>query len=653
MDDLKKKSVMTSFDIYTVVNELEPQIIEKTIDNIYQLKDKLFSLKLTPGNLQLLIEPEKRIHLTKYQLTTPSEPPQFCRELRKHLRRAKITGVNQYRFERVVILDIKARTSAYQLIAEIFRRGNLILVNASQQIVTAQYYARMKDRRIGRGEMYKPIYASGIEPQHLAISDIQKIQDEEKNVFKGLHKILPFPPNYVKEVLHRTGLNETTEFSKIDKQKPEELFNIIRRIYDEHHSTKIKPRVVLDPGGKAIDVTPTRLQIYEKYPQQEFQTFNEALDEYFSSLYLENIQKESTSPQKSKIEEIERIITSLTEEKKNVKKDINWNIQIGNLIQKNILVIQNLITKMDANKPLIDLKKEHANQIIELDNKNKRMKTSLFGFEFWINYSESAYRNAGIYFNNAKNLRKKLEGVKSSLSKMSSQLQTVETQLIQEKKEEPTLKVKRKKEWYEKFRWFWSSNGFLILIGKDAGTNQLLIERYTTDGDIIFHADLHGAPFTVIKTEGETVPEQTLLEAAIASASYSRAWAAGYSSADVYWVAPEQLSKKPPSGEYLARGMYMVYGPRHYYKGVKLQLALGVIFTDDAPRIIGGPIDAVKSKTSIYVTIIPMQKGQRRFSQEILQRLIQKAPRDLQGKIKNIDLNEIQAFVPAGKGEII
>ncbi|WP_455365075.1 NFACT family protein, partial [[Eubacterium] cellulosolvens] len=216
MDDLKKKSVMTSFDIHTVVNELAPQIIEKTIDNIYQLKDKLFSIKLTPGNLQLLIEPEKRIHLTKYQLTAPSEPPQFCRELRKHLRRAKITGVSQYRFERVIILDIRTRISIYQLIAEIFRRGNLILVNASQQIVTGQFYARMKDRRIGRGEVYKPIYASGIEPQHLAISEIQKIQDEETTVFKGLHKLLPFPPNYVKEVLHRTGLNETTEFSKID-----------------------------------------------------------------------------------------------------------------------------------------------------------------------------------------------------------------------------------------------------------------------------------------------------------------------------------------------------------------------------------------------------------------------------------------------------
>ncbi|WP_455367911.1 ribosome rescue protein RqcH [[Eubacterium] cellulosolvens] len=653
MSALKKKSIMTSFDIHSVVDELAPQIIEKNIDNIYQLKDKLFSLKLTPGNLHLLIEPEKRIHLTKYQLTFPSEPPQFCRELRKHLRRAKITGISQYRFERVVVLDIKTRTSVYQLIAEIFRRGNLILVNSSQQIVTAQYYASMKDRRIGRGEAYKPIYASGVEPQHLAISDIQKIQDEETNVFKGLHKLLPFPPNYIKEVLHRTGLNETTKFSQIDEQKSEELFNAIRRLYDEHHSTIIKPRIVLDSDGKPIDVIPTFIHIYEKYHQQEFQTFNEALDEYFSSLYLENIQKESTSPQKSKIEEIERIITSLTEEKKNIEKDINWNTQIGNSIQENILVIQDLITKIDPNKSLIDLKKEHSNQIIDLDKKNKRMKITLSGFEFWIYYTESAYRNAGIFFNNAKNLRKKLEGVKSSLSKMSNQLQTIETQLTQKKKEEPTLKVKRKKEWYEKFRWFWSSNDFLILIGKDAGTNQLLIERYTIADDIVFHADVHGAPFIVIKTEGKTVPEQTLLEAAIAAASYSRAWATGYSSADVYWVKPEQLSKKPPSGEYLARGMYMIYGPRNYYKSVKLQLAIGVIFIDDAPRIIGGPSDSVKNKTSIYVTIIPRQKGQRRFSQEILQGLIQKTPRDLQGKIKNIDLNEIQAFIPAGKGEII
>jgi len=207
---------------------------------------------------------------------------------------------------------------------------------------------RMKDRRIGRGEVYKPIYASGIEPQHLAISDIQKLQDEETTVFKGLHKLLPFPPNYVKEVLRRTGLNETTEFSKVDEQKPEELFNVIRRIYDEHHSTPIKPRIVLDPEGKAIDVIPALLHIYEKYPQQEFQTFNEALDEYFSSLYLEKIQKESTSPQKSKIEEIERIITQLTEEEKNIERE--ELLEVLSHGERKALYLLNIIFEVEARK---------------------------------------------------------------------------------------------------------------------------------------------------------------------------------------------------------------------------------------------------------------------------------------------------------------
>ena len=77
------------------------------------------------------------------------------------------------------------------------------------------------------------------------------------------------------------------------------------------------------------------------------------------------------------------------------------------------------------------------------------------------------------------------------------------------------------KEWYEKFRWFTSSDGFLVVAGKDTVSNEVLIKKYTTQEDVVFHAEITGAPFTVVKAEGKQVPEQTLKEAGEFAASYS------------------------------------------------------------------------------------------------------------------------------------
>ncbi|MEM4246046.1 MAG: ribosome rescue protein RqcH [Candidatus Bathyarchaeia archaeon] len=641
------KSVMTSFDVYVAVNELAGQIVGKTIGNIYQLKEAVFLLKLSPGGLQLIIEPERRIHLTKYRLEVPEEPPQFCKELRKHLRRSRIRDIRQHKFDRVVVLEVTTAAGSYQLVAEIFRRGNLILVDSNGRIITAYRFARMRDRNILRGEPYFPAPSSGIEPQRLQAADLQLIKGEV-DPFKALRSLLPFPPSYLQEVLMRSGLEGKA--SGIDDRDAAHIIEEVSRILDEHQLSRISPRVVLNENGDCLDVIPAPLRIYDNYAYREYPTFNEALDEYFSRLDLDMGRSEAESVYESKVEERKRVISALTEEKRKVEEEIEQNTRIGRLLLRHNLPLQDLIMKMRQGKPSeADLEVP----VVEIDAKKRRVKIRLSDLEFWVSYQDNPFQNAGAYFDAAKELKRKLRGIEASLYKVTKELKDSEAELASKRSETSSLTVKRKREWYEKFRWFRSSDDFLVLIGKDAATNQTLIERYTSPDDIVFHADIHGAPFAVIKSEGRQVPERTLHEASVAAASYSRAWPSGYLSVDVYWVKPEQLSKTPPSGEYIAKGMYMIYGKRNYIKGVRLGLAVGAYLEKDSPRIIGGPVEAVRSKTSVYVEIIPSRTYRRRLAHEVLQRLICKAPKDLRDKLKGIEIEEVQAFIPAGKGEIV
>jgi len=67
------------------------------------------------------------------------------------------------------------------------------------------------------------------------------------------------------------------------------------------------------------------------------------------------------------------------------------------------------------------------------------------------------------------------------------------------------------------------------------------------------------------------VPETTLLEAAQFTVSYSVIWKSGQASGDAYWVLPEQVSKTPESGEYVAKGAFVIRGQRNFYKDVMLE----------------------------------------------------------------------------------
>lgn len=43
----------------------------------------------------------------------------------------------------------------------------------------------------------------------------------------------------------------------------------------------------------------------------------------------------------------------------------------------------------------------------------------------------------------------------------------------------------RKPHWFEKFIWFISSENFLIVCGRDAQQNELLVKRHMDKGDVV------------------------------------------------------------------------------------------------------------------------------------------------------------------------
>ncbi len=222
--------------------------------------------------------------------------------------------------------------------------------------------------------------------------------------------------------------------------------------------------------------------------------------------------------------------------------------------------------------------------------------------EISIDIRKSVEENAASYFEASKDAKRKLEGAKVAVEKAKLQLQSLlckqEAEESEKKKEETE---KREVKWFEKFRWFFSSEGFLCVGGRDATTNEIVVKKHTEKGDIVFHTEISGSPFFVIKAEGRKVGEETLDETADAAASFSRAWKLKLSNAEVFYVNPEQLSKTPKAGEYLEKGAFVVSGKA---KNMIAEVKLAVGITSDG-AVMCGPVSAVKKNCGKHIVIVP------------------------------------------------
>ncbi|KAJ9129964.1 DUF814 domain-containing protein [Coniochaeta hoffmannii] len=149
------------------------------------------------------------------------------------------------------------------------------------------------------------------------------------------------------------------------------------------------------------------------------------------------------------------------------------------------------------------------------------------------------------------------------------------------KQEKAILQPVRRQMWFEKFIWFISSDGYLVLGGRDATQNEMIYKRYLRKGDVYVHADLHGASSVIIKNNPKTpdapIPPSTLSQAGTMSVCASSAWDSK-ASMSAWWVRAEQVSKSAPTGQFLPTGSFMVRGEKNFLPPAQLILGFALMF---------------------------------------------------------------------------
>ncbi len=602
---------MTSLDLKHLIDELD-FLQGARVDKIYhydrELRIKLYVPQM--GNFALLIGPGK-MYITDKNEEMP-DASNFAMFLRKHLKGKKLEALEQYKFDRVAGLKI----GEHILIAEFFHKGNFILCDENYKILMPMEFQRWKDRELISKKDYIFPKSTDIrkkEDFELAANNDQKIEAFLHTNGFGL---------YAKEIL-LTSKVENKKCSELSNDEKSRVHAAMTRLL----SAQRDPQVILKEIP--VDAVPFAMEIYKGEKKKKFESFSKALDYYYEKT------EKKEDRQEGKKEAVVKKQHEAVEKMEKEEKELERKIMLINNRYAAIEYLLNSIKEAKKKHNWGEVKNKFENEIQNIDTKKGvivlRLHDQLIDFKVNTNLRKTL----NDMYSRIKKIKRKKESAARHIGKAL---------IKEEKKSRPKGEQKM---WYHKYRHFITSEGFLVVAGKDEQTNENLVKKHTMPSDIVLHAEITGAPFTVIKTDKE-VSDQAIKEAAIFAACYSKAWPMGLGSVDVYWVKPEQVSKDAPSGEYLRKGSFVIKGRKNYIRNVELRICVGI--TEEG-NLITAPHDSIIRNAKYYVTLFPGDN--KEIGKKVKRKLETMLPAVLKERLKSIKPGEIESRIPSRKGEIM
>jgi predicted ribosome quality control (RQC) complex YloA/Tae2 family protein len=719
---------LSSMDIGFLVRELKERLAGGFFRKVYQYGRKQFVFEVyssAHGN-QLLYADNKRMFIASEKEDAPGEPPSFCMLLRKHLSSRPIKDVRQHGFDRVVEIE----TDENIIIFEFVPPGNIVLCDRMYNIIMPLELQRWKHREVKSGESYL-FPPSQAEVQKLEIWDFfQTVSGSDRNVCFVLAG-MGLGDSYAREACARAQLRHDKPASSVTVDEATTLFNEVKAML----SAPPEPCIY----GDAVSVFPLQTKLGSC---RLASGLSEALDTYFSKTVEEERQKVADDAVKLEEERIERIETAREEALEQLSEKKVEKSSGAQAIYRHYDIISNVLTGIksarDSGMPWEQIKSRiaasqsrEARAVKEIREDEGKIILSIDNSDVEIDMRKSPEENAGLLFDTAKRIQKKIERIESlpkpEPKPMDKLVEEVQYNLTGKKlKEQKPRKPRKKKiaegvspttesikqtesipagsaaspaipqtpaekmqaaiasitpppapkpqppkarkprvpratkgrKWYETYRWFISSEGNVVVGGKNALQNDSLIKSRFKEGDAAFHADIHGAAFVIAKADQSGgVGQLTVKEAAEFAAAYSKAWSSGFTEVDVNQFASGSLSKTSPDGAKLPRGSFHASATEGTQEKVDVRLSIGVAVADVGgvceAKVLAGPLMPVRKSCRYFATIQPGAVDCNELAQKVKNAILAKCMPEHRRPIEALPLEEFSRHVPGGAGSLV
>ena len=641
---------LSGIELYYLVNKISPKVSSGYyVSNISSITKNSILLKLhhpAESNIMLMVS-TKGIWFTnkKYRQV---EENQFVKVLSREIERAKISSVSQPGSERIFFLYFVNRANKVRkLIVEIFGKGNIILCDESMEILWILNPIEVRHRTLRTGSEYVLPPKRGEDVLQISLESMKQnasLQSNNTEVVRWLGNCTSLPRKYLEEILLQSAIN--TNYAnvlsdndiEIIYEKTKEITNKI--INEKNHD----PSVILDKLGLAVDTSP--IPMSKEANVKKVETYMDGIDQVLSNEILTIGRDLKTEEANRKILELEH---DLEEQNKAKMQVISKSKSLRNLAHELMKLSSIGIQDMNDDKvnSLLqsnDSKIVHENGLTYLDLFNERVKLE-----------SSIPTFSSLLFSRAKELERGAINIDKASEELKSRTERIQNQ-TQKIREKIQFNMLESKHWYERYRWFVTTDGHLVIGGRDASSNSAVIRKHMTENDIVFHAEIHGSPFFLVKNARNRENGNFVDETAQATVSFSRAWKDGLSSGDAYWVFPNQVKKGAPTGQYLPKGSFVIEGKRNFCKGVELKLSIGLIQIENKRyTIVCGPSNAIRRRSLVFASLLPGGSDPMNLAKKVKSefvRVISEFDSDLADYLKKIVLDEFIRMLPSGQSKI-
>ena len=666
----------SSFDVARIVRELS-ELVGARARKAYQPHYEQVVLRLNRKGVpstDLVIVRGRRVYTSQRDRPMPSKPSQFAMVLRKHLNNSRLIAVEQFGFDRVIQLTFEHGGGRLRLVIELFRDGNVLLLDDSGVIIQPLTHAKYASRSLKKGVAYTPPPET-IDPREMDRSALDALLDgSEHDLIRTLAARANFGRIYGSTACSIAGLEEKVDSNSLDSDQRDSLEGAIQSMLAELSEgdgammwmvdsdsmqawQAADNEAARDAASSGItEIAPFDLAYTDSGMMVEVASLSMAYDAVFGShdaaAFIrreEELLVDSGEDEGVKQAKLDRRAAQQRSAIDRFHERAAITQELGKAIQDNWEHVDSLLAQFneavasDGWEGVMD----RIHDVPWIDNADPARQTIVAylpdedgepGASITLEVSKTVHQNAQRYFEEGRSQKSKAKGAQAALAGTEEAREKAEKRAAKDAAA-GRLKARQrsKRFWFEKHRWAMLSGGHLLIGGRDAKGNDVVVRKHLSSHDLYFHADLHGAPSCSLKLKdglapnqnpSEAIPEgvaslqivQNLAEgtedarelseslhseAAQVAVCWSRAWGSGGAAAVAFHARPSQVSKTTESGESLGRGSFVVRGQRNWHRDLPLELAVGMAVVNGVPMPVSGTPSTISEYCQRWVKVTP------------------------------------------------
>ena len=524
-----------------IKKEIEQTALGARVSQIYQPnRDELvLILRGYEGSKKLLLSSRANSPRVNFCVKTPEnpvQPPMFCMLLRKRLGGGKLVGVRQLGCDRVLFLDFDCinelgDTEGLSIVCEIMGMySNLIVINRDTGVIIDAI--KRVDLTVSSRRFVLPNIKYELPDAQEKLNILTHTPEEiavaaaalpgEMPLSKALMQVIQgVSPIVTRELAFRVSEGAT---NRVEGALYEKLLGVLADFKATAEGCSETPCIVYREDGRPMDFSFMPIRQYGGYAAvKETNGFSATVDEFYE-------ERDARERMRVKSHSLQKLLTNLIDRtaRKIIKQQAEL-AQCGNREQLRItgdLLHANLY-RIERGASMVEVENfyDENNALVQI-RLNPAISPAANAQKYYKDYQKAKTAETVL----AEQIEKGraelvyLESVADSVDRAETEREL--SQIREELTEQGYLrrpKGKQPKQAQLPPKEFVTSDGFVVLVGRNNRQNDRLTLKTAAKTDVWLHTkDIHGS-HVIIRTEGKPVTETALLEAAQLAAYHSKA----------------------------------------------------------------------------------------------------------------------------------